>query len=88
MCPGGGPVLGRGSRGVGQSGPAETPDEAPGGMSEDVGRAVFCCEYSLDLVIHVDICVCAPHIKLFPSSISLHGCKTALRRNSSQATCF
>lgn len=42
---GGGPVLGRRSGGVGQSGVAATENEAPGGMSEDLSGTVFCCEY-------------------------------------------
>lgn len=44
MCPGGGPVLGGGSRGVGQPRAAATPNEAPGGMSQDVSGAMFCGE--------------------------------------------
>lgn len=43
---GGGPLLGYGSRGMGQSGAAETEDEAPGGLSEDLSGTLFCCESS------------------------------------------
>lgn len=45
LFPGGGPVLGRGPRRVGQSGAAATQNEAPGGMSEDLSGAMFCCKY-------------------------------------------
>lgn len=45
MCPGGGPVLGGGPGGVGQPGAAAPANEAAGGVSEDVSRAVFCGEY-------------------------------------------
>lgn len=45
MCTGGGPVLGGGSRGVGQPRAAAAPNEAPGGMSQDVSGAMFCGEY-------------------------------------------
>lgn len=41
---GGGPVLGRRSRGVGQSRAAAAPDEAPGGMSQDLSGTVFRCK--------------------------------------------
>lgn len=41
VFPGGGPVLGRGPGGVGQPGPAAPPDEAAGGMPEDLGGAVL-----------------------------------------------
>lgn len=44
VFPGSGPVLGRGPRGVGQSGAAATQDEAAGGMSEDLSGTVFCCK--------------------------------------------
>lgn len=39
---GGGPLLGRGPRGVGQPRAAAPPNEAPGGMPEDLSRAMFC----------------------------------------------
>lgn len=45
VCPGGGPVLGGGPGGVGQPGAAAPANEAAGGVSEDVSRAVFCGEY-------------------------------------------
>lgn len=45
MSPGGGPVLGRGPGGVGQSGAAAPQNEAPGGMPEDLSWAVFRCKY-------------------------------------------
>lgn len=41
MSSGGGPLLGRGPGRVGQSGAAAAPNEAPGGMPEDLSRAVF-----------------------------------------------
>lgn len=46
VFPGGGPVLGRRPGGVGQPGSAATPNEAPGGVSEDVGGAVLRREYT------------------------------------------
>lgn len=45
MFSGGGPVLGHGPRGVGQSRAAATQDEAPGGMSQDLSGTMFCCKY-------------------------------------------
>lgn len=42
MCAGGGPVLGRGPGGVGQSGAAAAQNEAPGGMSQDLRGTLFC----------------------------------------------
>ena len=45
MCPGGGPVLGHGPGGVGQSGPAAAQNEAPGRMLEDLSGAMFCCKH-------------------------------------------
>lgn len=38
---GGGPLLGRGPRGVGQPRAAAAPNEAPGGMPEDLSGAVL-----------------------------------------------
>ena len=51
VCLGGGPVLGHGPRGVGQSRSAETPDEAPGGMSKDVSGTMFCCKYYTQVIV-------------------------------------
>lgn len=46
MFSGGGPVLGCGPRGVGQSRAAAAQNEAPGGMSKDLSGTMFCCKYN------------------------------------------
>lgn len=51
MCPGGGPVLGGGPRGVGQPRAAAPANEAAGGVSQDVSGAVLCGEYRLSSMI-------------------------------------
>lgn len=45
MCPGGGPVLGCGPRGVGQPRAAASANEAARGLSQDVCGALLCGEY-------------------------------------------
>lgn len=43
---GGRPVLGDGPRGMGQSGPAASQDEATRGVPPDLRRSMFCCGYN------------------------------------------
>lgn len=70
---GGGPVLGGRPRGVGQSGPAADQDETPGGVSEDLGGAVFCCKYRCEVahvVPHVAVCLKSKPLNATSASVS------------------